>query len=504
MIFLGVQILAAKLVEQWLKVVKGESVVIPSNMSVIPTMTAAGLVGRDASQQLLIDPSNSSYVDNLAMDVELNGIGGNEGADHVDVDDIIPTIKMDHNDHLMANNNGELALSFPNSCNNAMNEGSDATGRKSDKGKEETLKFKISVKDGLTSLAKMDPSSVISGAEKKKREDGNSIVSSEKEKRDKDRDGKARDRTKDKSSSSSHRSGSSKSKSSSSSSNNNSHKSGSKTSSSSSSRDKDRDRHKSSSSRSSSSSSRDKQKSSRDKDKVVATVTQAEKDKDTLAKVMAPTSIDKLGKIPKKPKTEDPAKAGSEASAQVVPPPPKKSSISIEVRKDADNRPKTVKTFNSQFRNHGLVEEAPPPPSRKTLKKPSSTASSPMAVTSPVPATTLSQPKLTSPAQTTTSALKRSSPPPSAKESPTEKKLKLDIMAAGADEKQEKPGGIKLIAPRSKRKYFDEYFTCLIVFLLLESRSSGQVNGGLWQSGRETTGVEDLLSLASGKILKQR
>jgi len=147
------------------------------------------------------------------------------------------------------------------------------------------------------------------------------------------------------------------------------------------------------------------------------------KDKDTLTKVIPP-SISKLGKIPKKSPTD------SEAATESVP--AKKSSISIEVKKDTENRPKTVKTFNSQFRSHGLAEEAPPPPSRRGLQRPSS---QPTAGAS-IPATILT---------------KRQSPPPEKKDAVVpEKKLKIDTALA-----VEKPG-IKLIPAKPKSEYLSE------------------------------------------------
>ncbi|XP_065164165.1 serine/threonine-protein phosphatase 1 regulatory subunit 10 isoform X3 [Atheta coriaria] len=173
-----------------------------------------------------------------------------------------------------------------------------------------------------------------------------SKTSSSSSSRDRDKD-KDRDRSRDKS----------KSRSSSSSS-----------SSKSSSRDKDRrdrdkDRHKhngsssssssskhrsSSSSKSSSSSSSKDKKDPKDKEK------QAEKDKDTLAKIQ-PQTLAKIGRIPKK--TEDSKKE------------PRKTSFSVEVRDANEEKPKTVKVYNSKMRSTGLLEEAKPPPPRSATKK---------------------------------------------------------------------------------------------------------------------------------------
>lgn len=210
----------------------------------------------------------------------------------------------------------------------------------------------------------------------------------------------------------------SKSRSSSSSKHSSSSSSRSKSSSSSSS---SKDRHKSSSSKSSSKDKeRDRDREKKDKangakvssrDKADSKEKQAEKDKDTLAKIK-PQSIDKLGRIPKK--TDDKSKENKEV---------KKPTMSIEVRKNTEERPKTVKVFNSKRRSTGLEEEAKPPPPRPT-KKPS------------VVLPSIHQ--------------KRSSP---VKDVPTppEKKFKVDI--------PERPGAIKLIPPKPKRKFCEYFFS---------------------------------------------
>ncbi len=241
-----------------------------------------------------------------------------------------------------------------------------------------------------------------------------------------------------KSSSSKHsssRSSSSSHKSSSRSSSDGKHKS----SSSSSSRDKSKDSEKdkdrsskssSSKSRSSSSSSKSSSQPKEKRDSIDDKITQSMKDKDTLTKVIPPP-INKLGKIPKKPATD-----GDTESV-----PAKKSSISIEVKKDTDNRPKTVKTFNSQFRSHGLAEEAPPPPSRRGLQR---TSSQPTAGAS-IPATILT---------------KRASPPPEKKDSVVpEKKIKIDTALTATVEKP----GIKLIPAKPKSEYRSKI--SLLIFL---------------------------------------
>lgn len=327
------------------------------------------------------------------------------------------------------------------------------------------LVFKITVKDGKQVLAKVhespkktsstvnnsssksselrdsdsDNSSEMSVKEKSKSRDSSSKKDRDSKSKSEHRDRKDREKEKDKrSSSSSHRSSSSSkpskhsgsssskttsSKSSSNSSSSKSHRSssGSKNSDQKSSRDKDKHRS-SSSSKSSSSSTKDKEKSE------IARLSQAEKDKDTLAKVL-PQPVNKIGKIPKKVPSGDDKSDPASTSPPKNQTAAKKPSISIEVRKDSENRPKTVKTFHSQFRSHGLAEEAPPPPSRKALKKPGAP-------------TTLTTSTTPTPSNT---AVKRSLSPTNSGKEP-EKKIKVTTPTA------EKPGGIKLIPAKPKRK----------------------------------------------------
>lgn len=223
--------------------------------------------------------------------------------------------------------------------------------------------------------------------------------------------------------------------------------SSSSNSSNSSSRDKDRSRHKhkSSSSRSSSSSSnKDKHTSSKDKyrskdrehrehrekskhrsngstkNNEKKEENQAEKDKDTLAKIQ-PKTMEKMGRIPKKSDDKDKDKTKNDKDKKSEP--RNKPSISIEVRKkDSGEKPrKTVKVFHSKLRSTGLEEAAKPPPPRTTTpKKPPTVPSLPLKLASP----------------------SREVPPP------PEKRLKLP------DAEVEKPGGIKLIPAKPKRKYF--------------------------------------------------
>lgn len=172
---------------------------------------------------------------------------------------------------------------------------------------------------------------------------------------------------------------------------------------------------------SSSSSSSNNSKSDDKKDIKENKEKQAEKDKDTLAKIQ-PKTMEKMGRIPKK-STDDKEKAKSEKDKKSEP--RNKPSISIEVRKkDSGEKPrKTVKVFHSKLRSTGLEEAAKPPPPRASapVKKPQTTLPSiPLKRVSP----------------------SREVPPP------PEKRLKLP------DAEVEKPGGIKLIPAKPKRKYF--------------------------------------------------
>ncbi|PNF30148.1 hypothetical protein B7P43_G01259 [Cryptotermes secundus] len=165
---------------------------------------------------------------------------------------------------------------------------------------------------------------------------------------------------------------------------------------------------------------------------------QFEKDRAALAKLIPP-GISKLGKIPKKPRPEEPqspnvdVKKPSSSDLKKSPvsePTSRKPSISIESRKSTDSaRPKTVKTFNSKFRSTGLEEEAKPPPSRPVKKNIMPVNKKPVRLPS----------------------LKRPSPPKELS-APPEKKLKPAIadMATDDTKKNDKSGSIKLIPPRPK------------------------------------------------------
>ncbi|XP_055386727.1 serine/threonine-protein phosphatase 1 regulatory subunit 10 [Condylostylus longicornis] len=225
-------------------------------------------------------------------------------------------------------------------------------------------------------------------------------------------------------------------------------------------REKDKDHKKKSSNKS---SSKDKHKHerekslSKEKEREKEKTNQAEKDKDTLNKVLPP-SLEKLGKIPKKPRDPNDPEALKPTSITI---PSKKASMSIEIRKDSE-KAKTVKTYKSQFRSHGLTEEAPPPPSRKQLKKPTNVT--PVSVPaggilgSSNFASTLkrSSPPLSSSSSTNTSNSNTSVNSASGQNNaahnsgpPAEKKPRIDMTGMPSNI-VEKPGSIKLIAPKPK------------------------------------------------------
>lgn len=398
--------MATRLVEQWLKIARGE--ISSQNTNVFNKENLL-----DSQSQINVKPVQMFSDQSLENASELNAVENSLCVSQINDTDMID-------------------------CANEVGEADESEG----------LVFKITMKDGKQTLAKISETSPKKSStrptndKESESDERSSKMRNDKSKDEKNRlkDGKDREKDKDhhkkssSSSSSSHKSSSSSKPSSSSSkhsssrspsSHTKSHKSSSSTSSSShkssstssSSRDKDKDKHKSSSSSSKSSSS----SSSKDK-KSESSKTQAEKDKDTLAKIQ-PKSLEKVGKIPKKTNPEDASKKPSENGTSV---PAKKKSISIEVRKDTENRPKTVKTYNSQFRSHGLAEEAPPPPSRRDLKKPA-----PIIPTNGIPVIP-----------------KRSLSPTNTAKEAAEKRMKLSTSPT-----IEKPGAIKLIPAKPKRKY---------------------------------------------------
>lgn len=322
-----------------------------------------------------------------------------------------------------------------------------------EKQSKENIKYKVSNKEGSGKLLlslKRSTSPTIDEKESKVQR-SNSMESKSKSSSstsDKDKD---KSKKSSSSSSSSHKSSSKSSHRGRSTSSSSSHHK-----SSSSSKDKHRESSKSSSSKGSSSSSRDKDKDKSkesERRKKDPEKTQAEKDKETL-NFLAPMSSSKLQRIPKRQHSENSENKSLESNKEsdettptkVVkssePVEKKKPSISIEVRKG--DKPKTVKTLNSQFRNHGLGEEPPKPPSRKDLKKPAAAPSVILLPTLP----------------SATPVIKAAtSPPPS-------KKIQLEL--APESEVPERVGGVKLI--KAKRK-------CLYIPNNRESSIAGPASG---------------------------
>ncbi|GBP11890.1 hypothetical protein EVAR_74524_1 [Eumeta japonica] len=386
----AIRALASKLVEQWLKTVKGENVT---------------LVKLSDIQQIINDVlPDEKNVTNATGSCSVTNSSKQEKPNEQE-----QTSSVVKEENIVKDEKADELIPESNKV--------DESEEKNENGKEqETLPvLKISLKDGKQVISQLEESN------SKTSEKQNS---SEKEK------SKSSSRSKDKSSAS--KSDSSKHKSDSS----HKHRSSShrRDSPSRSSRDKSKDKskhssHSSKSSKHSSSSKKSSDKSSSSKSKEEKGSKEENKNRDnrhketikvdeqeeklenknifnrasvTLEKMQIP-SIHKLGKIPKLNDTKKEA-----------------PSISIEVRKPDEPKPKTVKTFNSKFRKHGLDEEIKPPPSRASLlnKKPS-----------PVVPPMVSIPKRPSPVH--------NEPPPEKRSRTTEP--------------VEKPGVIKLIPAKPKR-----------------------------------------------------
>lgn len=498
-----VRILASKLVEQWLKFVKSETLAETPSSAVVKSTSS------DTNQhdQLVVSSSESNALSNSSENMK------HESGKLKRPNLIVESLGNNSSSAL-----DSVAAERESSATNAKENGGNQSGgdnatqqNEFDDSKPKPLVFKFSTKDGKQIFSNVDrpsggspskksiensPKHQLDSDEKSEtdetsvkekksssRSSGGSKSSSsnrdrKSERSDKERERSSSDKDRDRlknrdkdtkvadsssrssstssSSSSKHKqssSASSKHHSSSSSSNKSSHKSSSSKSSSDRSREGksssslSRDKSKDKSSQrdndssgssiksgwdkeklsSSKSASKEKPKPTKEVKEVTEETSQDKIDRDTLAKMTMP-SINKLGKIPKKVNKDIEGDSNNSASAA------KKPSISIEVRKDTENRPKTVKTFNSKFRSHGLAEEAPPPPSRKDLKRPTAPATTSAA---PAPAIVKDTPAFISGV-----TRKRSiSPPLSSKEEILQKKLKID------SEAPEKPGAIKLIAP---------------------------------------------------------
>lgn len=373
----AIRALASKLVEQWLKTVKGEQV-IPVQLAELTKIVT------EANNEFNID--NAIKSDNAEVKTSEN--------EEYKVPNL-PDKQTDGNDNITEK---------------------DVADTKSEDSDKVPI-LKISLKDSKQVLSQIDDS-----VTKPSEGSDADVKNLQKNKKDKSKDRSSSSSSKSNSSSSRH---SSKRHSSSSGDKSKSNHKSSSSRHSSREESKDMDKHSSSSSKSktdsrsskssgdrssSSTSSRSKEerRSSSDKEK------SKEKSKDeklrenvensTDEKASTP-SIHKLGKIPKLSGLNK-----------------EKPSISIEVRKPDEPKPKTVKTFHSKFRKHGLEEEAKPPPSRAAVlnKKPPPV----------VPPPSMPIPKRPSPVHN---------------ESPPEKKIKII-------EPVEKPGAIKLIPPKPKRK----------------------------------------------------
>lgn len=386
----AVRILSTKLVEQWLKIAHQEK-------QLLSTSQTNGLNGGSkGAGESLASKVNESF-DNKVID-ESNAVQVSE--------DDSPKKSKENIKYKVSNKegSGKLLLSLKRSNSPSIDEKDSKISRSS------SLDSKDS--KSKSSLANKDKEK-----EKEKDKDKHKKTSSSSSSHKSSSSSKSSHRSKDRSPSSSSSSH---------------HKS-----SSSSSKDKHKSSSKSSSSKpSSSSSSRDKDKDKRKKD---TEKSQSEKDKETL-NLLAPMPSSKMQRIPKRQHSENSEnksselnKDSSEASPNKIakssePVEKKKPSISIEVRQG--EKPKTVKTLNSQFRNHGLAEEPPKPPSRRDLKKPATTT--PLVLPTALPSSNAIASK---------SAL---SPPPPPSQPPSKRiHLESDV--------PERVGGVKLIKP--KRKY---------------------------------------------------
>lgn len=298
--------------------------------------------------------------------------------------------------------------------------------------------YKLSVRDGKQVISRFPQTpdgakGEVAIDKKIADEEGDEVNDNEEKKREKS----SHDKSKHKSSKSSSKSSSKdkyrdkeKSSSSSKDKKGSSSSSSKNSSSSSSSKDKDRkdrkdkDKQRSNGSLKSSSSSSSSSKSKeKDKEKKESKEKQAEKDKDTLSKVL-PQNAQKLARIPKK-QLDEKSKENTEKTKDIK----KDKNFSIEPRKPGEERPRTVKVFNAKMRSTGLEEEVKPPPPR-TGKKPT--------------------PSVTLP------SIPQKRPSPAKELVIPEKKPKIEV--------PERPGAIKLIPPKPKRKFSQYAYLKSFVF----------------------------------------
>lgn len=376
----GVRVLANKLVEQWLRIVRGETVVITNKADAVkpvPEIEEVNVIKEEPimeEEQEEKEPEKEKII--LKISVKDQVIVKPDAAVAKSPIKEVPKEELVVEEEVTTEEINEVETTQEEEPNSSLNES--AATDKTEKSKKD-------------------------------------------EKTNKDRD---------RSKSSKHRS-SSKSSSSSSS---------SKSKSSSRDKDRERDKHKSSSSSSSTSKSKSSSSSSKDKEKrkekkeKIEEIPQSVKDAKALVE-SAPHSVIKLGKIPKKPRTDDDSN-DKKVSSKTAPVAPKvKPTFSIEER-DPEKRAKTVKTFNSKFRSHGLEGYEPPPP--PIVRKDSKTTT---------PTTT---------STTTPSAPKRVSPVKNLEaQQPPEKKPKLES------------NGIKspTAAQKAKRKYLTDILLIFSPFL---------------------------------------
>ncbi|XP_058125343.1 uncharacterized protein LOC131266740 [Anopheles coustani] len=532
----SVRLLATKLVEQWLYIVKAPKQ-LPSSMtglsqSEILTTATTGLAAiTDGKTPSVVDQQSggmgglaqegvknglvgtetyqhsNGYIDDTEQPAE-NGVEAEEDQNHrQDQADVVDAAKksfraiVEHQDQSsqkktplvlkITTKNGKQVVAkvvSPSSKKTKQDLIDQIDDGDEDEDEEEVLvnieSTKKAGEEAISEQAEKQQQQQQDSKESKKLDvdgkEGGKERSSSSSSRDKDRQHHHhREKDRKGSSSSGSRSSSSKSSSGGSSSSSSKHKSSSSSSksSSSSSRDKDKDRHgssssssskhkssSSSSSKSNGSSSKSGSSSSSEKNREKTSHSSGsgsstnKESKDSKGHSTSPNgshgSSSKLAKLSRKGSKDAGNDSGSETSgsnttvsgskssssanggSSSTSIPSKKASISIEVR-NPENRPKTVKTYNSQFRSHGLIEEAPPPPSRKGLKKPSSTANSAMSSSNSTSASVGS-----TASGTTTKRSSLSPTPSSGKEGgpPPEKKPKEDPL--------ERPGSIKLIPPK--------------------------------------------------------
>ncbi|KOX77965.1 Serine/threonine-protein phosphatase 1 regulatory subunit 10 [Melipona quadrifasciata] len=472
----GVRVLASRLVEQWLKIVKGEAAPnsVPAQIMTIPIQTTGvlgqSLVSQSTQQQYSIhcvpvykitiregkqiltkvetDATNiNSVLNTNSTNVEVNG---DVVEDSLPVKQTSEEVSAELSDGVVSGQDCEKDIAQSEKLDQVSSEVKQTVVDSTDSPDVDIVKNKESkdIKDLKdNSNSENSKSSNKENRDSSKKDDKKSSSSDKRSHHSSSSSSKSS--SKHTSSSSSHRSSSISYKSS-------SHRSSSSSSSSKSSSSKDKsskDRHHSSNSSNKHSSSKSKSDKEREKEKQKKD--QAEKDKATLEKVQGQALSSKFGKIPKKKLEEeksgdaavrksstdsrDSSKENKTDSKKVTAVPEKKNiSISIESRKnsqDSTTRPKTVKTFNSKFRSTGLEEEVKPPPPRSVKK------SHPVVDKKTVPQ------KLP--------ALKRPSPLREAIPS-TDKRAKVSLDSPTTPPSDEKKGGIKLIPPKPKPMVLQE------------------------------------------------